>query len=111
MTNEQLIQQEAERVYLITQKMIPQFRIGQFNLQKAFTSGANFALSLNRWVKVEDGLPDASGRYLTITDNAVYICWFDLESKSFTGEAGYYDASAWQHLPMLPEGECFTWNK
>jgi hypothetical protein len=54
MTHSQPIEKEAERLYNISQYD----PVAKGVLQETFTAGANFALNLNRWVKVEDGLPE-----------------------------------------------------
>lgn len=83
--------------------------------KETFIHGANFALGLDRWVKVEDGLPGAYAEtpncsidclitdgviadtaYLKYSINTWIVC---STQKPFTGDP----VTHWQPLPKLPK--------
>lgn len=71
-------------------------------IREVFTQGANFALEMDRWIGVEEGLPDNRQTVLA-TDGSTQIvleykhgCWF-------VGLDQIHFVTHWQPLPKLPQ--------
>lgn len=56
-----------------------------------FTAGANFGMEMDRWVRVEDGLPEKNEEYIVWNG----ICSFEAE----------WDSPYWRHIYL---SEIFT---
>lgn len=71
------------------------------------------APAVNRWISVEDALPDALENVLVCTDiNTVTIAWINGDGWTFadTGNGhtenwSFEDVKYWMHLPEPPKGE------
>ena len=69
--------------------------------------------AVNRWIPVEDALPDALQNVLVCTDiNTVTIAWINGDGWTFadTGNGhtenwSFADVKYWMHLPEPPKGE------
>ena len=57
---------------------------------------------MNKWISIEDRLPERSGRYLTHCnfdgDSLVAVLWFDKYNESFDDEVTH-----WMSLPEPPK--------
>lgn len=93
------IEREAERV---------QQYISDSSAKDALLHIANFALEMDRWVKVEDGLPgDENGFFsidVQITDGLfIDIGYYNTINKEWKSYGGRFaNPTHWQPLPKLP---------
>jgi len=58
------------------------------------------------WTKIEDGLPEYSGRYLTINKGTMCIFFYnELDQRFYSVESCFAinDTSHWANLPDPPE--------
>lgn len=71
------------------------------------------APAVNRWISVEDALPDALKNVLVCTDiNTVTIAWINGDGWTFADTGGghtenwsFGDVKYWMNLPEPPKGE------
>jgi hypothetical protein len=103
-TQQQLIEQEAESLYKDINKHLKRTFI------EIYKRGATFALSLNRWVKIEkdcempileDGCTDLTKDAIITDGVSVSIGFYDYAIKQWTSDIQH--PTHWQPLPAPPE--------
>lgn len=95
----QIVEKEA-----VVQAEYGESYIGQYEI-KAFVKGANFALTLNRWVDVNQELPEAGERVLVFQSFGTYVVAHrDLRGKwrETTTLIELMMVTHYQHLPPAP---------
>lgn len=108
MTNEQIksaIEQEAERRNPDAEGATSTLRRYIDISRKHFIAGANYALSLDRWIKVEDELPELLQQVLCWSEfaNMMYVASWDGDDWEEGFGKTVITPYAWQPLPEPPQ--------